>query len=766
MSDIQWPDSSDCAIVIIIDASHEVEERALENWVEHSAEESGYVGEITLISVPISRSPEEIPLENLEELSGYSPETVLVPVRMLWLHSATLSKSIPSLTDIIIRRPKRPGKRKAKRILTQNPEHTRPIAGKSATIAELSESLKQLEGEQYTEEQFAAFVGGRASLALDIAERSYRGGRYKVPRRVADSLKSSREFKQSLELLSKETGRSISDLRSESESIMKELIAIPKAFYLDLMGLFTNKITTLAYDSDIVVNKKDLERNQHIVSTYPTAFLWTHKTHVDGFAMNRILYENDFPSAHTFGGINMAFAGLGYFGRRAGGIFIRRTFQDNPLYKLILKHYIGYLMEKRFPFSWSFEGTRSRVGKLMPPKFGLLKYILEAAQTTNTKNLHIIPVAINYDLIGDAVDYAKEQSGGSKRPESLRWFIGYLRGLRQPMGRIYMDFGEPVVLAEPPADVDHISVSKIAFQVGVEANRVTPLTLASLATMVLLAAAPKALTSDELVAELVKLGKWARARKIRITADFDPKNIRQPEAVAQFLINKKLVTQYDEGKVRLYAISPEQQTECSYYRNTTIHYFVVKAIAELALLGVSRKKKNPLKHFWNEAEKLRDLYKFEFFYAPTNEFKDQVREELAHYDAEWEEKLDTKPGYAATLLSSLKPLVAHATLTHFTEAYLIVSAVLSNRKASESLDEKDCIAECFTYGRQAYLQRRVRSMGSIGKLLFQNGYKLMQNYELTEGGDESVAEQRAEMYKRLRKIINRLERIRSRALPV
>jgi hypothetical protein len=94
---------------------------------------------------------------------------------------------------------------------------------------------------------------------------------------------------------------------------------------------------------------------------------------------------------------------------------------------MMLRQYISYLMEKRFPLSWSFEGTRSRVGKLMPPRYGLLKYVMDSAHATGARNLHIIPISISYDMIGDVKDYAKEQSGGVKRPESLSWFVGYLR---------------------------------------------------------------------------------------------------------------------------------------------------------------------------------------------------------------------------------------------------------------------------------------------------------------------------------------------------
>ena len=214
--------------------------------------------------------------------------------------------------------------------------------------------------------------------------------------------------------------------------------------------------------------------------------------------MQSVLFENDFPTPHTMGGINMAFAGVGYLARRSGAIFIRRSFQDNPLYKLVLRNYLSYLLEKRFPLTWSFEGTRSRVGKLMPPKYGMLKYVMDAIVDSNLDNLHVIPVAINYDMINDVKDYAHEQSGGVKRPESLSWFISYLRRLRQPLGRIYVDFGEPVIIAKDDINDDPLQLTKTALKVGFEANRVTPITLTSLMCLSLLGTSPRAQTLDEI----------------------------------------------------------------------------------------------------------------------------------------------------------------------------------------------------------------------------------------------------------------------------
>jgi glycerol-3-phosphate O-acyltransferase len=390
---------------------------------------------------------------------------------------------------------------------------------------------------------------------------------------------------------------------------------------------------------------------------------------------------------------------------------------------------------------------------------------LDSAHNTGARKLHIIPISISYDMIGDVKDYAAEQSGGVKRPESLRWFIGYLRGLRQPMGKIYFNFGEPVVLEDVPSLEDPRELQRVAFAVGVEANRVTPITLPSLLCMVLLGAAPRALTADELMAELSELIEWARKRDIGLTRNLQEQDDAQIDSLTEKMIDSGLLTRYDDGPERVYAIAPEQHGVASYYRNTVIHFFVNKAIAELALLHMVQENLQGVQAFWDDAERLRDLFKFEFFYAPREQFRRDVEQELSRFHPGWEAALDEK-GFALKLFMRLRPWMAHGVLLPFVESYRVVADVLARQSESERLTERDCVQQALAYGRQAYLQRRISSEASIGKLLFSNGYKLADNFGLIDPESEQLSERRRALAQEFRALQRRLERVRATALPV
>lgn len=756
------------SILFILDASNQVEEQLIRNWLEDTKQQAEYIGSVDYIVVQIGHDIDNIDSDKLSAALLVDADTILVPVRVVWKSKLDNPNIIdadkPRWRDLIRGNPRKPSLRKAKQIIALDPTRAACVIGVPASLGWLKTEFKERQKNAILDKNLAEFVASQASLALEIAERRLRGSRYKVPMQVARRIQVSDRYKRGLQAIVLETSETEASLRERALPIFKELVATPHNFWQDVMATFNRWVIRLGYENELVIDQERLVDSRKIVREHPTALLWTHKTHMDGLTMQSVLFENDFPTPHTMGGINMAFAGVGFLARRSGAIFIRRSFQDNPLYKLVLRNYLSYLLEKRFPLTWSFEGTRSRVGKLMPPKYGMLKYVMDAITDSNADSLYVIPVAINYDMINDVKDYAHEQSGGVKRPESLSWFISYLRRLRQPLGRIYVDFGDPVIIDKHGVNDDPLQLTKTALKVGFEANRVTPITLTSLMCLSLLGTSPRAQTLDEISENLSQLQDWAKRRKVRFTSDFDDANNDHMQEIIDAMVSNELIVRYDEGPEVVYALDADQHAIAGYYRNTIVHHFVTKAIIELALVGAARRETGTLERFWYEADRLRDLFKFEFFYAPAEDFRNDVKTELSYYDTDWEKKLENQKGYAQSVLKSAKLLIAHATLRPYIEAYRIVFDVFAGIDSDQTLDERATISAAFKYARQAYLQRRVSSKSSIGELLFKNAYKVVEAHNLLEPSDE-VARCRRKASKRLRRLTHNLEYIRMLSLP-
>jgi len=760
-----WPNTTG-PVVFLLDTTTHLEKRLLSHWItEHAPSAADYC----IVSLSLGDDRKPLAIYPLVKQLQRNEQITVSPLRVAWTASDNAISSGPRVVDLISGGERRPGELRANRILRTAPNRVHLIAGSPATVAEMSERFcakYDLAASEHLDE-FGVFVARQAAIVLDMFERRLQGGRYKVPRYVAQSLRNNKEFRSRLYAIADNSGVSRTEVLREVNEYFREMISIPTSFWLDIWAKFCNFCLGLGYEPELKYRQDDLERIRKIVRDHPSALLWTHKTYIDGFVVPKILFDNDFPVPHFFGGANLNIPILGFLVRRAGGIFIKRSFTDNEIYKATLRQYISYLMEKRFPLTWSFEGTRSRLGKLMPPKYGVLKYVLEGCYNAGAKDIHIVPVTVSYDLVRDAEEYAREQAGVPKAPESLSWLVGYVRSLAKPMGKIYVDFGEPVVLAQAPDLSDRLALSKVAFQVAVEANRVTPVTVPAVISMALLGVYPRALSEKEISAEVSDLVTWTRARGLRLSPDFDRQYAEGMERILDLMIGENIVTRFQGGPTTVYGIREGAATVASYYRNTIVHYFVNKAITELCLVAVAEQEESdepPLDIFWREVDELRDLLKFEFFYPPSEIFRDEITTELTAVSLDWAEELERGARGARKLLLLMTPQVAHMTLQMFLEAYALGAEILASLMPGESIDEAHYTERCMNYGRQAFMQRRVSSEASMGKLLFKNSWSMLSARGLTDASQVDYMEQRQRQFKALQRLVRRVEIIRASAI--
>ncbi|MFT4635344.1 MAG: glycerol-3-phosphate O-acyltransferase, partial [Chitinophagales bacterium] len=308
------------------------------------------------------------------------------------------------------------------------------------------------------------------------------------------------------------------------------------------------------------------------------------------------------------------------------------------------------------------------------------------------------------------------------------------------------------------------ALQKTAFKIGVEANRVTPITLTSLMSLSLLGAAPRAQTIEELQDNMRALREWSKDRDIRFTSDFDDDKSDHMQELISNMVDSDLINRYDEGPETVYAVAADQHPMASYYRNTIVHHFVAKAITELSLVEAANDFDDPLAAFWRAADRLKDMFKFEFFYEATDQFHEGIKRELSYYDTDWESHMSNRV-YLLNMLRNMKPLVAHSSLKPYIEAYRIVADVFASLGSTETLEEKALVAAAFKYGRQAYLQRRISSKASLGQILFKNGYKLLDSYGLVDASGPDIVERRKKISQELRILSHRLEQIRAMAMP-
>jgi glycerol-3-phosphate O-acyltransferase len=769
-----WPSNDpDREVVFLLDAASSLERDLLEAWVQAALPAQTPPGRARMVALPPSRGRRRPGVDPaLEAVLAAEDDPLLAPLRVVWIPPerdgvrAVRPRDLLTFSD-----PRDPGTLRQRWILRRHPDRCRIVLAEPAPVSDLrtrwAEAGHRGGG---TTTGLSLFVSRQAALSLERSERRLRGMRYKVPKLVEEEILGAPAFRARVTQLARQESRSEADINRQTVSDLREIAAAHSPLFIDLVAWLIRKLYTQGYADEIQYDREQLGRIAALSQRSPVVFLPTHKSNLDHLALQYILYENGLPPNHTAGGINMNFFPVGPLVRRTGTFFIRRSFRDDAVYKHVLRSYIDYLVEKRFSLEWYIEGGRSRSGKLLPPRFGMLAYVVDAWRRGKSENVQLIPVAIAYDQIQEVGGYSDEQEGASKEKESFGWFLGVIRSLRRPYGRIHIRFGEPISLRsqlekperESGADPDEseIELQKLAFEVSVRINRVTPITPISLVTLALLGTGDRAATVGETRQSLVNLLRYVQERKLPTTAQLyhlesDAGVRRTLEALA---VND-VVTRFDGGPECVYRIGPEQQLAAAYYRNTVIHFFVNAAIAELALVhaGEGGGGGDSVAEFWDETMRLRDLFKFEFFFAEKNQFREEIRDELAFQDTEWGQRLASGPDGAHALLRGTRPFTAHRVIRPFIESYRVVSDALQQCAEDAEIDRDALVSDCLGLGKQYQLQERIQSRASVSKVLFGTALKLADNRRLVECGAPGQGAARAAFAEEIRDVHRRVE---------
>jgi len=700
----------------------------------------------------------------------------LVPVRVAWLPEERAGRRAARVADLLPGQdPYNPSERQQQRILARQPGRAVVLAGEPATLG----SLRRRWAETAEGDDFGSYVTRRATLALDQAEYRLRGPRYKAPSLVKDEMLSSRRFRAGLREVRREGDAEPPSL-AEAGQILDELAAGWSRRLIDVFPTVGRLIFQRGFDPQIDYDESQVERLRAAMERHPCIFLWSHRSNLDTLVLAAAMQEKGLPPAHLFAGINMAFGPMGALMRRTGVIFIRRSTSEDPLYRYVLREYVGYVLEKRFNLSWSIEGTRSRTGKMLPPRLGLLSYAADVYLSGRVDDILLLPVSITFDQLHEIAEYADYARGGTKKPEGFGWMYGFIKaqGARH-YGKIYVRFGEPVPMSSflGPAGGDgpaldpaarRLALQKMAFEVAWRINQGMPVTATALVTTILLAMQGAALTFDQIRLGLADGMDYLESRSVPRTASARALSGAGPvRATLDTLVSGGVVTFVAEGRDPVWLIGPEHQLAATFYRNSVIHFLLDTALCELAVLRAAESTSDPaaasdpVGAFWDEITRLRDLLKFEFYFRERDEHRREVAAEMTRHDPSWESLLRSGPAAADGLLAGMRPLVSHVVVRPFVEAYRLVADVLVHDDTLVS--DSEVVRRALGLGRQYVAQHRLRSSESVSALLFQTALQLAANRGLLEPGPD-LAERRGAFLAELRDLVRRLDQIENLAI--
>jgi glycerol-3-phosphate O-acyltransferase len=736
--------------LVLAAVSSSAEDELLTEWLDRQRSEHSDI-KIEVLRLPPKNAPPAVLAQLVEQLQSDEDRSIL-PVGVFWLPppgGSTLSQLAGLLPG---RDPYHPGQREQRRILRQNPRRARVVSGDPAKVSELRQQWRDnTVGENPRE--FAHFVTRRAILAVERVAYRLLGPQYKSPRLVKPEMLASSRFRDGLEEI---PGASLED----AGEILDEMATGWSRISVDLQAALA-RLLIRGFDPAIDYDEYQVSAMRTALESHPAVMLWSHRSNLDSAVLSVALQENGLPKTHVFGGLNMAFGLMGPVMRRAGVIFIRRNIGDDALYKYVLKEYVGYLVAKRFSLSWSIEGTRSRTGKMLPPKLGLMSYVADAYLDGRSEDILLQPISISFDQLHEVAEYAAYARGAEKTPEGVSWLYNYIKAQgERNYGKIYVRFPEAVsmrdYLGEPDGPVSNdqsakrLALQKMSFEVAWRILQATPVNATGLVSALLLTTHGLALTLQQLHHTLQdSLDYLERKQNPMSTSAL---RLRTPEGVrsaVDALSNGHPVTRVDGGREPVWRIAPENEHAAAFYRNSVIHAFLETSIVELALAYAGHADGDRLEAFWNQAMRLRDLLKFDFYFADSNAFRANITEEMAWHD-NWEARVKAGGDDVDAILYAKRPLMSDAMLRVFFEAYEVVADVL--RDAPAEIDAKELTQLALSVGRQFVAQGRVSSNEPVSTLLFATARQVAADQNLLEPADD-LLERRTAFLRELRGIL-------------
>lgn len=368
------------------------------------------------------------------------------------------------------------------------------------------------------------------------------------------------------------------------------------------------QLLTRAYHQVIHVSSEEVLRLRNVAEQaakkkQSIVFLPCHRSHVDYVSMQLICYRLGIALPVVVSGDNLNFPLVGSFLQHAGAMYIRRAFGDDALYTTLVQTYIDTLLQGGFNFECFIEGGRSRTGKLLSPKFGILSFIIDSILTGRVEDTIICPVSTQYDKVIETEGYVTELLGVPKKKENLADFLsGGSSVLSLRLGRVDVRFHEPwslrgfineqlTRLGQAPStqsdtggQMDPVVRQKLlrtlGYKVLADINDVSVVMPTALIGTVLLTLRGRGVGKRELIRRVEWIIERVRAKGGRV-AHFGNAPLSDVIDRGLDVLGKDLVgVLEDVAEPTYYAVD---RFQLSFYRNMTIHLFITEALVSAAM---------------------------------------------------------------------------------------------------------------------------------------------------------------------------------------
>lgn len=340
------------------------------------------------------------------------------------------------------------------------------------------------------------------------------------------------------------------------------------------------------------VKVNHIERVQEVAQGHEIVYVPCHRSHIDYLLLSYLLFRNGLTPPHIAAGINLNMPVVGSILRRGGAFFMRRSFKGNQLYTAVFNEYLHTLFSRGFSTEYFVEGGRSRTGRMLHPRTGMLAITLRSFLRDSRRPIVFVPVYIGYERVLEGRTYLGELRGAAKKKESIFDIFKVIGALKQRFGQVWVNFGEPIHLdrfldqQQPdwrqqelgpeyrPAWLSE-TTNHLARDVARHLNDAAAINPVNLVALALLSTTRLAL--DE----------TALARVIDLYLDLLRKVPYSPSAtlpegdgqqLIEYVKSMNLLSEQKDALGRICYLDEQNAVLMTYYRNNVLHIFALPAL--------------------------------------------------------------------------------------------------------------------------------------------------------------------------------------------
>jgi glycerol-3-phosphate O-acyltransferase len=480
-----------------------------------------------------------------------------------------------------------------------------------------------------------------------------------------------------------------------------------------------------------------------------------HRSHMDYLLLSYVIYRKGFAVPHVAAGINLNLPVIGRFLRMGGAFFLRRTFKGDALYAVVFAKYLGFMMARGHSLEYFIEGGRSRTGRLLAPRTGMLTMTVRAYFRDPKRPVVFLPVYFGYERIVEGRTYIGELSGLPKEKESVFGLIkATVSVLRSKLGKVHVNLGQPIALdelmcrhnpdwrsaglqdGEPRAGWLERAIGDLAARICIEINAAAAVTPINLVAMAILAAPRQALGEADLKQQIELYQRLLREAPygplVTITADSGAQMIHYAESFG--LLERQ---RHPLGDIM--RMNAENAVLATYYRNNILHLFALPSL--LACCFVS-----------NAAMRAADIHRLVWRVYPYIAAELHLHWEEGEVGTVVDSLLDTFAGLnllqadadrsawrrpASTSLQAMRlSVLAQATIQTLERYYLVIALLL--QAGSGNITQEALEKRCHLMAQRMSVLYGLNSPEFFDKSLFRGFLDLLRRrnvIQASEGGE-------------------------------